>query len=197
MLATWLQRADVRLGKAEGEVRKRKAKTIAAEERASVNPFTASHGHYRETTVVDLSGALGGKKGMATVLRNLYPNIADRWLAESGPGFEEPQRRALEHCRSLWVRAGTEGRLTANYGATIMGSGRDDDWTQNEALAQLGVFKDRLPQHTWDCFENVVRWEEPAGVAGSRFASNTPQAIAHAKASVGFVLSMIAQWRGF
>ncbi len=179
--------------------RRRTKKRIEAaiEPRAAINPFTASHGHYRETTVVDLAGELGGKKGMATVLRNLYPNIADRWLAEGGPGFEEPQRRAIDHCRSLWVRAATEGRLTANYGQAITGSGRDDDWTQNEALAQLGVFKDRLPAHAWDVFENVVRWDEPAGAAGSKYSNNPHRAIAHAKASVGFVLSMIAQWRGF
>jgi hypothetical protein len=161
-----------------------------------INPFTAKHGHYRETTVVDLSGELGGKRGMATVLRNLYPNIADRWLAEGGPGFEEPQRRAIEHCRSLWHRAATEGRLVANLDR-VRGSSGGDGWTQHEALSELATFKARLPLHSWDVFENVVRWDEPAGAAGSKYSNNPHQAIAHAKASVGFVLSMIAQWRGF
>lgn len=175
---------------------RKKARKPKADNENVVSPFLAQHGEYRESTVVDLSGELGGRRGIAKVLRNLYPNIADRWLADGGPGFDEPQRRAIDHCRSLWVRAQTEGRLVANLDR-ISGAGGGDGWSQQEALSELATFKRRLPEHTWSTFENVVRWDEPAGAAGSKYAANSAQQQAHAKAAVGFVASMIALWRGF
>lgn len=129
-------------------------------------------------------------------VRHLYPHIVDRWLAEGGPGFELPERQAIDHCRGLWLRAATEGRLVANLNGTGGGSG-GDGWSQHEALAELGVFQDRLPRHVWDVFVNVVRHDLPAGTAGSNLANNTAQQQAAAKACVGFAASMIAQWRRF
>lgn len=178
--------------------RKRKAGIKPETEIAVIDEFIRQHASYGETTVVDLSGELlGGKKGMVRVLRNLYPNIVDRWLAEGGPGFEEPQRRAVEHVRSLWHRAGTEQRLCANYTGMSYGAGVGEGQTQQEALTELARYSRDLPRPYWETFENVVRWDEPAGVAGSRFAQNTAQQQAHAKACVGFCASMIAMWRGF
>ena len=50
------------------------------------------------------------------VFRILYPHVVDRWLAEGGPGFDEPQRRAVEHCRGLWALIGSR-RLTLTWRA--------------------------------------------------------------------------------
>lgn len=169
-----------------------------AGERAEVielSAFTAQHSDYRATTVVDLNNELGGgRQRMATVLRNLYPCVVDRWLAEGGPGFDEPQRAAIDHCRSLWAMIGTQ-RLCANYTGTIGGEG--DAEGQAFALSQLAEYQEDIPNAYWRAFENVVRFDMPAGQAGSHLAKTTSQQQAHAKAATGFVASLIAQWRGY
>ncbi|MGE5721748.1 MAG: hypothetical protein ACM3YM_04735 [Sphingomonadales bacterium] len=164
-----------------------------------VNRFAARHGQYREATVVDLGNELGGgRQKTYRVIRNLHTSVADRWLAEGGPGFGEPQRRAIDHVRSLWHRIGGSGTLVANLNWVGGGhSGRERGLEQAEALAQLAQYESRIPRPYWTVFENVVRNDMAAGAAGSHLAKNSVQAQAHAKNCVGFVASLIAQWRGF
>jgi len=179
--------------------RNRKAAAGGAAAEPLVNRFAARHGTYREDTVVDLSNELGGgKQKTYRVVRNLYPSVVDRWLAEGGPGFEEPQRRAIDHCRALWHRIGGSGTLVANLQWIGGGhAGRERGLEQAEALALLGQYESRIPRLYWTVFENVVRNDMSAGAAGSHMAKNSAQAQAHAKNCVGFVASLIAQWRGF
>jgi hypothetical protein len=183
--------------------RKRKVETRAAPE-PLVNRFAAVHGSYHEATVVDLGNGLGGgRQKTYRVLRNLHPTVVDRWLAEGGPGFEEPQRRAIDHVRALWHRIGGSGTLVANLGwigggrSPRSGAGRERGLEQAEAMAQLAQYESRIPRTYWSVFENVVRHDMAAGAAGSHLARNSAQAQAHAKNCVGFVASLIAQWRGF
>src|SRR4051812_35883804 len=95
---------------------RRKRKSVEAEQSAGlVNVFAARHATYREATVVDLGNELGGgRQKTYRVIRNLTPTVADHWMTEGGPGFEAPQRRAIEHCRALWHRLGSSGTLVAN-----------------------------------------------------------------------------------
>jgi hypothetical protein len=164
-----------------------------------VNPFAARHGTYRETKVVDLGNELGGgRQKTYRVIRNIHPTVVDRWLAEGGPGFEDPQRRAIDHCRGLWHRIGGSGTLVANLNWIGGGSaGRERGLAQAEALAQLAQYECRVPRDYWSVFENVVRNDMAAGAAGSHLARNNAQQQAHAKNCVGFVASLIAMWRGF
>ena len=170
------------------------------EQEPLVNEFAARHGHYRAATVVDLGNELGGgRQKTYRVLRNLHATVVDRWLAQGGPGFEEPQRRAIDHVRSLWRQLGGSGTLVANLnwvGGT-RGAGRERGLAQAEALAQLAQYESRVPRIYWSVFENVVRNDLAAGAAGSHLARNSAQAQAHAKNCVGFVASLIAQWRGY
>jgi hypothetical protein len=136
-----------------------------------------------------------GGQTIGQTVRNLYPMIVDRWLAEGGPGFDEPQRRAIDHCRSLWERLGSAS-LVANYDG--VGGGSDGDgWTQQEAFSQLAEYQGEIPFAYWQVFENVCRWDMAAGQAGSHLARSRPSQIAAAKQCVGFVASLVAQWRGF
>ena len=64
----------------------------ARESEPLVNPFARAHGDYREGTVVDLAGELGGgRQKTYRVMRNLAVSVVDRWLNEGGPGFGESQ----------------------------------------------------------------------------------------------------------
>jgi hypothetical protein len=164
-----------------------------------VNAFAASHGDYRQATIVDLGNELGGgRQKTYRVVRNMHSSVVDRWLSEGGPGFGEPQRRAIDHVRALWHRIGGSGTLVANLNWIGGGNaGRERGLEQAEALAQLAQYEGRIPRLYWTIFENVVRNDMAAGAAGSHLAKNSAQAQAHAKNVVGFVASLIAMWRGF
>jgi hypothetical protein len=180
--------------------RKRKDRSPAATPKEPlVNRFAAQHGSYGEAQIVDLGNELGGgRQKTYRVVRNLHPSVADPWLAEGGPGFEEPQRRAIDHCRALWNRIGGSGTLVANLNWVGGGhAGRERGLEQAEALAQLAQYESRIPRPYWTVFENVVRNDMAAGAAGSHLARNSAQQQAQAKNCVGFVASLIAQWRGY
>ena len=179
--------------------RSRTGEVKAAVKDVLVNPFLARQGTYREATIVDLGNELGGgRQKTYRVIRNLHPTVVDRWLAEGGPGFDEPQRRAIDHCRALWHRIGGSGTLVWNLDWIGHGhSGRERGLEQAEALAQLAQYESRIPRPYWQVFENVVRNDMAAGAAGSHMARNSAQAQAHAKNCVGFVASLIAMWRGY
>jgi hypothetical protein len=181
------------------KVRRKRKELNAPASEPLVNSFAARHGRYCETTVVDLGNELGGgRQKTYRVVRNLHSSTVDRWLAEGGPGFEEPQRRAIDHCRALWRRVGASGALVANLNWVGGGhSSRERGLEQAEALAQIAQYESRIPKPYWTVFENVVRNDMGAGAAGSHLARNTAQQQAQAKNCVGFVASLIASWRGF
>jgi len=148
-----------------------------------------------ETKVVDLSGELGGKPmSIATVLLNRGGTAVERWIANDKAGlFEEPQQRAIRYTQALWSRA--DGNLRAVDPARDVVDQAVEGLSQQEALDELGRLKDGMPRRYWDVYENVCRFDEEAGVAGSRIASNSRSAIDAAKTTVAFTASLIAQWR--
>jgi hypothetical protein len=143
--------------------------------------------------VVDLAS----RRSIGKTVRVLYPTLVDRWFAEGGVGFEEPQKRAVEHVRRLWNSIGSQGRLVANLSVIGAGGGgpRQRFWEHAEAVAQLAEFERQIPSAYWQVFENVVRFDMPAGRAGSHLDRHAPARIAAARAVVGFVASTIAEWR--
>lgn len=190
----------------EQRERDRRAIIAAATEKPAndkeplVNRFTAQHGDYGPGVVVDLNNQLGGgRQKTYNVTRNLSPTMVDKWLVNGGPGFGEPQRRAIDHVRKLWASSGNCGRLVANYGGFGCGGGgrERDTWSQTEALAQLAEYEREIPRTYWVVFERMARDDFSAGEAGKMFAGNDAQRQAHAKNIVGFCASLIAQWRGY
>jgi hypothetical protein len=179
---------------------KQKAKIRKAQEQ-TVSPFTAQHGDYRPALVVDLDGVLGGKRqSMVRLLVNRNVSTVDKWLFEGGPGFESPEAASIDHVRGLWRIVGNGARVIGRYDPSgVRGSAvrPEKDETYLSALLTLGEYQKQFPARIWEAFENVVRWDEPAGVAGSRMANHPAERRAHAKACVGFVASKIAEWRGY
>jgi hypothetical protein len=132
----------------------------------------------------------------AMAFRRRDASIVDAWFREGATGFEEPARRAIADCIAFWDRMGQQ-RITANYGERIAASTHGEGYSQQEAADEIAFRKKLVPRCYWDVFENVVRHNEPAGVAGSRFAKNRPQQIASARAIVGLVANIIAMRMGY
>ncbi len=145
--------------------------------------------------IVDLSGELGERQKTYTVLVNRGGTAVDRWISGDKAGlFGEPQQRAIRHTQRLWVRA--EGHLRALDLARDVVDEHVDGMSQQEALDELQRYKDRMPRPYWDVYENVCRFDEEAGVAGARIATNARSAVDAAKTTVAFTASLIAMWRG-
>jgi hypothetical protein len=133
----------------------------------------------------------------ALTFRRRDSSIVETWVREGGPGFDHGAARVIADCQTFWQRMGVP-RVTANYGERIPSSTHGEGYSQQEASDEI-AYRKRLigiPAY-WDVFENCVRHNEPAGVAGSRFANNRPQQIQSAKVIVGFVASFLAAKLGY
>ena len=160
---------------------------------AGVPDHQIARGELEEMTLVDLSGELGKRMSMRAVLVNRGGTAVDRWIHRDTTGlFGESEERAIRYTQNLWVRL--EGGLRAiDPAADVVDMPLG--WSQQEALVELKSLQERVPRPYWDCFENVCRFDEEAGVAGSKLASNSRSAIDAARTCVAFTASLIAQWR--
>jgi len=147
----------------------------------------------------------------AMAFRRRDSNILEKWIRDEEKAVEAGEtqqgdrlfpvqaQRFIGDCVTLWARVGSQ-RVTANYGERIPTGGRGDGMGQKEAIDQLHRFKTLLGpyhRHYWPVFENVVRHNEPAGVAGSHFANNPAQRIQSAKLIVSMVATDLAGKLGY
>jgi hypothetical protein len=153
--------------------------TVVPVEKVPVDSFTAQHGDYQRD----------GNRG--TINRGGTP-IA-RWARDGQ--LSETQAAAIHRCLFLWERAGRHTGLVQDL-LKVIGQQPSSGWAQQEALDELMALKAIVPRKYWEVFENVVRFDEPAGLAGSALANNSRSAIDAAKLCVLFVADMLAQrWR--
>jgi hypothetical protein len=144
--------------------------------------------------IVDLSGELGERMKVVNVLVNRGGTAVERWIARDTAGiFEEPQQRAIRYTQALWARADCQLRAIDHTRDIV--DNQVEGMSQQEALDELKWLKDRTPRPYWDVYENVCRFDEEAGIAGSRLASNSRSAVDAAKTTVAFTASLIAMWR--
>lgn len=137
-----------------------------------------------------------GGQNIGQTIRILYPSTVDRWLAEGGPGFDEPQRRTYLWVQSLWAKAGHCGPVMSSWGEPRRG-GFGDGQGQQDALTELASLKRRLPSVYWNVFEDICRHNKGAGEVGQTVTTGRRSSHENARACVGFILSTIALWKGF
>ena len=135
---------------------------------------------------------IDSKQVPGTVIR-LTQSTVDRWQANGL--LDERQMVAINHCVNLWLAAGSQS-LVQDLNKVI-GAPGGMGTAQSEALATLADYKARIPSAYWSVFENVVRFDEPGGVAGSRFAKDTGRASAAALTVVKFIADLICMWNRF
>jgi len=161
---------------------------------AGIPEHRIAQGHLGETEIVDLSGELGGKRmSLVPVLINRGGSAVDRWLNRDQTGmFGEGEERAIRYTQNLWARI--DGGLQAvDPAADVVDN--VEGWSQQEALTEIKLLEGRIPRKYWQCYENVCRFDEEAGVAGSNLATNNRSAIDAAKTCVAYTAALIAQFR--
>lgn len=167
--------------------RKRAPQPAEALERA--NPFARQHGDYQSDFVTHVDTAT---KAQADVNRGGTP--VARWTASGA--LNEAQQAVIAWCIELWRIAGTERRITANYGERIPGEGCVELANARQIRARddlhrvKGYFPAPLDAY-WHVFENVCRWDMPAGVAGSHLSRSSRSADVRAHQVVCFVADII------
>ena len=97
-----------------------------------------------------------------------------RWVAAGK--LSETQALAIAVCYRLWDMTSVEPRTTASYDELIPGGDDLDHHAVTTLEAQKDLYEiiDYFPAPLnawWKVFENVCRFNEPAGVAGSRLAN--------------------------
>lgn len=175
----------------------KRARTLTPEQEVAVKALAigvplaqVERGNLRE---IDVKLAVGERAETFRTVRKL--TILDRWFKEGGPGFEEPQKRAVAWVEKLWEHAGYGGPVMPKYGEARFG-GPSDGQRQQDALTQLAVLKSEIPRPHWSAFEDIVRHNLSAGVVGEELTTGT-RPHDYARACVGFVASLIAMRRGF
>jgi hypothetical protein len=148
-----------------------------------VNDCAAKHGDY-------VPAAKTGEMRHALVNRGGSP--VDRWTRDGA--LTDHQLAAIAHIRRLWQLTESGTRLVANLDRTVFGCPGDGNMAEKEARHDLHRIINYFPfpmDRYWDVFENVVRFDEPAGVAGSRLATNRRSAIDRAYSCVCYVADTI------
>jgi len=178
----------------ERRARQLKERTDALAHLAGIPEHRINRGDIEIGQVVDLSGELGGKRmSIVPVLINRGGTAVDRWIHRDTTGqFGEKEERAIRYAQSLWARL--DGIMQAVDPAADIVDG-PLGWSQQEALVEIKEIERRIPRPYWQCFENVCRFDEEAGVAGSELANNSRSAIDAARTCVAFTASLIADWR--
>lgn len=113
-----------------------------------------------------------------------------RWIAAGL--LTESQQAAIAHCLNLWGIISGSGSLSCNLGKdgvrSASGLGHPREVEAREDLKRIRGY---FPLRYWDCFENVARWDEPAGVAGSKLSVKKDSHETAARLTVQFVADTI------
>lgn len=118
----------------------------------------------------------------------------DRW--KRAGRLSITQLAAIGYCQRLWRLAGLEQRVTANYGERIRGHAESRAVNEIEAREDLHRVQGYVPPRWWQVFENVVRWRDAAGTAGSSLGFGDRSAQNTAYVTVCLVADTIAMKEG-
>lgn len=151
-----------------------------SEQQPLVNGHAQSHGDYEPA-------AKTGVMRLALINRGGTPLA--RW--KKAGLLSETQEAAILHCTRLWQLTDTSSRLVANLDRTIFGAPGNGNMAEIEARNDLHRIKSGFPLPYWSIFENVCRFDEPAGVAGSKLAEDDVTRRTMARAIVCMVADMI------
>lgn len=168
--------------------------------RGIVSDEAAKHGAYVDDFITH-----GDTSTKVQTKRNLKASPLAYWKAQGM--LTPPQESAIDHCIRLWEFLPPLPRCTAAYGERIFGNadGLESEGAINaymdakDDLARICGGLDRngaqvvgyIPAKYWRVFENCIRFDEPAGVAGSSLGYTGRSGNAKAHTVVAFVADLI------
>lgn len=117
----------------------------------------------------------------------------ERWIRAER--LSDSQIAAIALVRGLWGKCGLKQRTTANYGERLPVA-FENEWAavhKIQAQRDLDRIESYVPAHWWECFENVCRFDEPAGVAGSSLGYGSRNAEVRAHMIVVCTADLIAR----
>ena len=153
----------------------------AGEAMPVVNDFARQHGEYEK------QGEYGDARH---VMVNRGGTPIARWITAGL--LTETQCAGIQHCWRLWGML--TGKALVQDLDKIIGAGEGDGWAEQEALDDLKRIKGYFGDNSkwWTVFENVCRFNEPAGFAGSSLTAVRNDQVAAARTTVQFVADIIA-----
>jgi hypothetical protein len=105
--------------------------------------------------------------------------------------LSDSQNVAIDHCIKQWSLIGGSSGLVANLDRTVFGSPGEGNHREIEARESLHRMKEHVGHKYFNVFENVIRFDEPAGQAGSRLTDANSKRQTMAFACVQFVADII------
>lgn len=130
----------------------------------------------------------GGRVVTLKTLVNRGGTPVARWKAAQL--LSASQVAAIDHCERLWSQL--TGKSLVMDIERVPGAGTGSGWAEQEALDDLRRIKGYFPAKYWLVFENVCRFDEPAGFAGSGLTAVRAEQAASARTTVMFVADVIA-----
>jgi hypothetical protein len=156
----------------------------------TVTPQAEKHGSYVDEFIHhDETGTKTQAK------RNLKASPLAMWRAQGM--LTATQEEAIKLCLRLWEFLPPMPATTAQYGERIPGNdaGHESEAAVNawlDAINDLRRVENYIPRAYWTVFENCLRFDEPAGVAGSSLGYTGRSGKAKAHVIVCFVCDIIA-----
>lgn len=154
----------------------RKWTPIRPRERQEIAPETPSAANDYETETIVVTNIIGVQETQEVTV-NRRATVIDGWLHDDEKFFARRHIRVIEHARDLWRAASMHAATPIDVG--VFGTRgleiAHDDELAARALNLLRRARSLVPRWQWNIFENVVRWNEPYGFAGSRLFGDKPK----------------------
>lgn len=162
-----------------------------------VTPDVEKHGLYQWADIPGIDER--GNEFKSTTKRNLKASPLAMWKAQNM--LTATQEAAIAYCIRLWEFLPPMPATTAQYGERIPSSdsGHESEAAVNawlDAIDDLRRVEGYIPRSYWQVFENCIRFDEPAGVAGSSLGYTGRSGKAKAHVIVCFVADIIAMKEG-
>lgn len=169
---------------------------------SQVERAAQAHGDYKSIEIPDETKVVQGGKEKVTstkVARNRGGTAVERWAGRGD--LDERQIEAVALYSRAWHRVFQEQRVVMNWSMTASFRGGALGFeafadSQEKAQRLLDLIDNEvffhLPLRLFHVWQNVVLFDEAAGVAGSRLGYSNKQAEAAAKVAVTMVADMIA-----
>lgn len=155
-----------------------------ANQNDNLAPLTIAHGRYEVADTIFRPSVIEVEIAPRVVNRSV--TVIDDWI--DGDVFHRPQVRVIEYARDLWrdIR-----RPCHPYFDAPDLEDRNDSFESERAKSLLHRCRRLVGDWRWNIFENVVRWNEPTGIPGSRIASVSGASIGAAQEVVRDVADQI------